>query len=53
MPGESKHVDFRLGRDELRFWNIDMKEIVEPARVTVWIGPNSMEGMFADFETTD
>ncbi len=40
-PGESKSVDFVLGRDELSFWNIDMKDVVEPAKVSVWVAPNS------------
>jgi beta-glucosidase len=48
-PGESKKVEFKLGKDELAFWNIDMKNVVEPAKVTVWIGPNSAEGSEAHF----
>ncbi|HEX6879797.1 MAG TPA: glycoside hydrolase family 3 C-terminal domain-containing protein, partial [Terriglobales bacterium] len=40
-PGESKTVDFVLGRDELAFYNIDMKNVVEPAKVNVWVAPNS------------
>jgi beta-glucosidase len=40
-PGESKIVDFTIGRDQLAFWNIDMKDAVEPAKVNVWIAPNS------------
>jgi beta-glucosidase len=48
--GESKRVEFTLGRDELAFWNIDMKEVVEPARVTVWVGPSSVIGPQAQFE---
>jgi beta-glucosidase len=48
-PGESKRVEFTLGRDELAFWNIDMKNLVEPASATVWIGPSSAEGQSADF----
>ncbi len=51
-PGESKRVEFMLGRDDLRFWNIDMKNVVEPARITVWIGPNSTEGSKAEFNIT-
>lgn len=51
-PGESKHVDFTLGQAELAFWNIDMKDVVEPAKVTVWIGPSSVEGSEAQFEIT-
>jgi len=48
-PGESKRVEFTLGRDELSFWNIDMQNTVEPAAATVWIGPSSTEGETADF----
>ncbi len=43
-PGESRRVQFTLGRDELRFWNIDMKNVVEPAQVTVWVAPDSTGG---------
>ena len=43
-PGESKLVEFTLRRDELRFWNIDMEDMAEPARMTVWVGPSSGEG---------
>jgi beta-glucosidase len=48
-PGESKRVEFTVGRDELAFWNIDMQDLVEPASATVWIGPSSSEGESADF----
>ncbi len=43
-PGQSRRVEFTLGRDEFRFWNIDMKNVVEPAEVTVWIAPDSTRG---------
>jgi beta-glucosidase len=48
-PGESKRIEFTVGRDELAFWNIDMRDVVEPALATVWIGPSSSEGESADF----
>ena len=48
-PGESQLVDFTIGRNELRFWNIDTQDLVEPASVSVWIGPNSAEGQSANF----
>jgi beta-glucosidase len=48
-PGESKRVEFTVGRDELAFWNVDMQDIVEPASATVWIGPSSAGGESADF----
>jgi beta-glucosidase len=49
MPGESKRIEFTVGRDELAFWNIDMQNLVEAANATVWIGPSSAEGESADF----
>lgn len=52
-PGESKQVEFSIGRKELAFWNIDMRHVVEPAEVTVWIGPNSAEGQSVRFNITD
>ena len=48
-PGESRDVEFRLGYDDLAFWNIDMRYRVEPSQVTVWIGPGSSEGPSAQF----
>jgi beta-glucosidase len=48
-PGESKRVEFTIGRNELAFWNIDMQDVVEPANARAWIGPNSSEGQSADF----
>jgi beta-glucosidase len=50
--GESKRVEFTVGRDELAFWNIDMQDVVEPAMATVWIGPSSAEGESAEFVIT-
>jgi beta-glucosidase len=52
LPGESKRVEFVVGRDELAFWNIDMQDTVEPASATVWVGPSSTEGASADFVIT-
>jgi beta-glucosidase len=48
-PGESERVEFSLGRAELAFWNINLQNAVEPARVTVWIGPSSADGRAANF----
>lgn len=48
--GESKQVDFKLTRQQLAFWNIDMKEVVEPAKVQVWITGDSASGTPAELE---
>ncbi len=51
--GESRRLEFVLGKKELAFWNIDMKEVVEPAKVTVWVGSDSQSGSGAEFTITD
>lgn len=49
-PGQKKHVEFRVGAQELKFWNIDMKETVEPCALSLWIAPNSATGSPAEVE---
>ncbi len=48
QPGESKHVEFPLGFDELNFYNVDLKQAVEPTTYDIWVGGNSL----ATAETT-
>ncbi len=43
-PGSSQKIEFTIGRDELKFWNIEMKDVVEPAQLTVWVAPDSTQG---------
>jgi beta-glucosidase len=43
-PGERRHVEFTLGRDELSFWNIDMRDVVEPGSLYVWIASDCTQG---------
>ena len=47
-PGASQKVEFTLRRDELSFWNIDMKDVVEPSELTVWVAPDSTKGTPAE-----
>ena len=49
-PGETRRVEFALGRDELAFWNIDMKFQVEPGSLYVWAAPDSAHGSPARVE---
>ena len=42
--GESRRVEFTLGRDELAFWNLQMKHLVEPALVTIWVTKDAQAG---------
>jgi beta-glucosidase len=44
QPGETRTVEFFLGRDELAFWNIDMRRVVEPGELTIWIAGSSDTG---------
>jgi beta-glucosidase len=41
-PGETKHVDFPLGFDELNFYNAAIKRTVEPTTYKVWVGGSSL-----------
>lgn len=50
--GASESVDFPLGFDELSFFNIDNRRVVEPASYTVWIGGSSAADESAEFELT-
>lgn len=34
-PGETRNVSFTLPVEELAFWNIDMKKVVEPGDFTL------------------
>ena len=41
-PGESKHVEFPLGFDELNFYNAEIRRTVEPATYKIWVGGSSL-----------
>ena len=43
-PGESRRVEFTLGREELSFWNAGMRHAVEPAELTIWVAPHAQAG---------
>jgi len=40
--GETRHVDFPLGFDELNFYNADVKRTVEPTTYQIWVGGDSL-----------
>ena len=42
-PGERRTVTFELTPDDMSFWGLDMKRIVEPGTFTVYAGPNSVD----------
>jgi beta-glucosidase len=41
-PGETQHVTFPLGFDELNFYSVDMKKMVEPTIYNIWVGGSSL-----------
>jgi beta-glucosidase len=43
QPGETKHLEFVLGFDQLGFWNREMKFVVEPGEFKIMLGSNSEE----------
>ena len=51
-PGETKKVTFLLGPSAFAIWNDQQKFAAEPAKVTVWIAPNSSQGVQATLEIT-
>ena len=42
-PGETKTVTFKVGPEALRFYNADMKRVVEPGAFDIMVGPNSVD----------
>ncbi|HET7103564.1 MAG TPA: beta-glucosidase BglX [Terracidiphilus sp.] len=42
QPGETKHLTFPLGFDELSFYNVEAKQTVEPTTYDVWVGGSSL-----------
>ncbi len=49
-PGETKKVTFHLAPDAFAIWNDRNQFVVEPAKVTVWISPDSASGSEAKLE---
>ncbi len=50
--GESRKVTFELDAKTFAFWGAENTFGVEPARVTIWIAPNSAEGKGTTVEIT-
>lgn len=42
-PGETRTVSFQIGPESLRFYNRDMKRVVEPGTFKIMVGPNSVD----------
>lgn len=42
-PGETKQVSFTVTPDQLKFYDINMREIVEPGDFDIMVGPSSQQ----------
>ena len=51
--GETRTVKFALGAEAFAFWDDQNKFNVEPARVTLWVGPDSSHGPEAILQITN
>jgi len=51
--GQKEKVSFTLTPDQLKFYNRDMKFVVEPGEFSVWVGPSSVEGLEGSFEVVE
>lgn len=52
QPAETRQVQFRLGADDLAFYDRAMRRVVEPGTFTVWTGGSSAAVMQARFAVT-
>ena len=50
QPGEAQTVRFEVPVDQLGFYGLDMRYVVEPGAFKVWIGPSSTAGLEGEFE---
>jgi beta-glucosidase len=48
--GESKTVSFKIGINDLKFYNYDLKYVAEPGDFKVFIGGNSRDVKEANFK---
>jgi len=53
QPGEKRRVDFTLMRDQLGFWNREMRYVVEPGEFRVMVGSNSQDVIEAKFDVVE
>ena len=48
-PGESKPVQFKLSYNDFAFYDLNNQFTVEPGAFSLWVGPNSVDGLRTDF----
>ena len=52
-PGETKHLTFPLGFDELSFYNVEVRRTVEPTTYNIWIGGSSLADQQTEFKVVE
>jgi beta-glucosidase len=52
-PGETKHVTFPLGFDELNFYNAEARKAVEPTTYKIWVGGSSLATAETSFKVVE
>ncbi len=52
-PGETKHVAFPLGFDELNFYNVEVRRSVEPTTYDIWVGGSSLATAETSFKVIE
>ena len=52
-PGEKKLVEFNIPFDQLSFYNLEMKKVVEPGTFTVFVGRNSVDCLEIKFDVAE
>lgn len=53
QAGETKTLQFPLGKDELQYWNPQIKDwLVEPSRFDVWAGEDSTASLHTELTVT-
>jgi beta-glucosidase len=50
--GETQRVTFHLGPDAFAIWDDQNKNVVEPARIKIWVSPDSSQGSEVTLEIT-
>ena len=53
VPGQTKHVEFPLGFNELNFYNVELKQTVEPTTYDIWVGGSSLATAETEFKVAE
>jgi beta-glucosidase len=53
MPGETKKVEFEIGPEKLKFYNINMNYSIEPGKFNIYLGTNSEDVLEGSFTVTE